>query len=209
MTTYEIAVVGVSLGGLRAVETLLKGLPADFALPLVIVQHRSARAGENRLRVILQRHTPLRVREPMDKEAIRGGTVYLAPPDYHLLIEGDAFALSTEGPVSYARPSIDVLFCSAADSYAARSVGIILTGANQDGAQGAAYLKARGGLLVVQAPETAECAVMPQAALKAARADRILPLGEIAPFLAQLCPPSQDRQGSCPQNAMSGNDNAS
>jgi two-component system chemotaxis response regulator CheB len=186
MAAYEIVVIGVSTGGLYAIETLLGGLPADFALPMIVVQHRSVDSEGGPLRSLLQSHTALRVREPSDKEAIRGGTVYIAPADYHLLVEPGAFALSTEGPVSYARPSIDVLFLSAVDAYAGRVIGIILTGANQDGAQGAAYLKAHGGFLIVQEPATAESAAMPRAALESTRADRVLPLAEIASCLAQV-----------------------
>lgn len=187
---FEIVVVGTSLGGLAALETLLAGLPGDFPLPLAVVQHRRASA-ESMLANLLRRHCVLPVKEPHDKDQIEAGRVYLAPADYHLLIEAGAFALSTEGPVQYARPSVNVLFTSAADTYRSGVIGVVLTGANEDGAQGAARIKAAGGFLIVQAPETAECAVMPRAALAAAAADQVLPLPEIAPFLARLCPAAQ------------------
>ncbi|HZT42602.1 MAG TPA: chemotaxis protein CheB [Chthonomonadaceae bacterium] len=187
---FEIVVVGTSMGGLAALERLLAGLPPAFPLPLAVVQHR--RAGSNgMLATLLRRCCALPVREPHDKEKIEAGRVYLAPADYHLLIEEGEFALSTEGPVRYSRPSIDVLFASAADTYGKDVIGVVLTGANDDGAQGAARIKAAGGLLIVQSPETAESAVMPRAALAAAAADKVLPLSEIAPCLVSLCPAVQ------------------
>lgn len=187
---FEIVVVGTSLGGLAALEMLLAGLPRDFPLPLAVVQHRRA-STESMLANLLRRHCVLPVKEPHDKEEIEAGRVYLAPADYHLLVEAGAFALSTEGPVQYARPSVDVLFISAADSYAQGVIGVVLTGANEDGAQGAARIKAAGGFLIVQEPETAECAAMPRAALAATAADTILPLSQIAPFLVRLCRAAQ------------------
>jgi two-component system chemotaxis response regulator CheB len=181
-----MVVIGVSLGGLVALETLVSGLLAGFPKPVVIVQHRTVDAG-SLLATLLRHHCVLPIIEPQDKEAIRPGVVYLAPPDYHLLIEGSTFALTTEAPVSYARPSIDVLFASAADAEGAKTIGVILTGANHDGAWGAAQIKARGGIVIVQQPETAECAVMPRAVLAATAVDFILPLAEIAPMLTLLC----------------------
>src|SRR5687768_13898610 len=113
---FRIIVVGASLGGLQALEIFVSGLPAGFSVPVAIVQHRSPDAGDL-LRRLLQRHSALRVREPNDKEVIAAGHVYLAPPDYHLIVDSDAFSLSTDAPVSYARPAIDVLFDSAAAAY--------------------------------------------------------------------------------------------
>ena len=182
----QLLVVGASLGGLRALATLLGGLPADFPTPLAIVQHRSADSA-GALGRFLQEHSQLPVNEIEDKQPILPAQVYLAPADYHVLIEGGAFALSTEAPVLYARPSIDVLFESAADAYTDRVVGVILTGASEDGARGLARLKQRGGLALVQSPETAECAVMPAAAIAATEVDWVLPLAEIAPRLVSLC----------------------
>ena len=183
---FEIVVVGTSLGGLRALETLVSGLPSDFRLPVAIVQHRSADAGD-RLRILLQRHTALRVAEPNDKEPIVGGRIYLGPPDYHLLIEGKNFALSTDNPVTYARPSIDVLFESAADAYGDGVVAVILTGANHDGAAGASKIKEAGGFVVVQDPQTSESPVMPRSVLARLEPDVILPLDEIPALLSGLC----------------------
>jgi two-component system chemotaxis response regulator CheB len=135
----------------------------------------------------LQRSSGLPVSEPDDKEPIARGRVYLAPRDYHLLIEGRHFALSTEAPVCYARPSIDVLFESAADAYGKDVIGVILTGKNRDGARGLAAIKKCGGLAVVEDPATAEAREMPEAALAATIVDRVLPLGGIALFLSSLC----------------------
>jgi two-component system, chemotaxis family, protein-glutamate methylesterase/glutaminase len=152
---------------------------------VAIGQHRHEDA-DDALCAALQRHSALPLREAEDKEAILPGRVYVAPAGYHLLVEEGRFALSTEAPVSYARPCIDVLFESAADVYAAGVIGVILTGASKDGAHGAAKIKAHGGFVVVQDPRTAESPVMPEAAIAATNVDRILPLAEIAPFVAAL-----------------------
>jgi len=180
----EIIVIGASLGGLVAMETVLSGLSGEFKPPIAVVMHRGTLSGDGLLRT-LRRHTSLEVREAQDKDAIVPGRITLAPPDYHLLVERGAYALSTEAPVLYARPSIDVLFESAADAYHERVLAIVLTGASCDGARGAARIKALGGKLVVQSPPTAESPVMPKAAIDAAQPDQILPLAEIGPFLTQ------------------------
>jgi two-component system, chemotaxis family, protein-glutamate methylesterase/glutaminase len=182
----QLVVVGASLGGMRALARLLGGLPSDFPAALAIVQHRAADSA-GALSRFLQECSRLPVSEIEDKQPIRPAQVYLAPADYHALIEAGAFALSTEAPLLHARPSIDVLFESAADAYADQVVGVILTGASADGARGLARLKQRGGLALVQSPETAECCVMPAAAIAATQVDWILPLAEIAPHLVSLC----------------------
>ena len=182
---YELVVIGASWGGLVALETILRGLPEDFSLPIAVVLHRGVLSTE-RLAATLRRHTRLAVRETQDKEPILPGHLYLAPPDYHLMVERGAFALSTEAPVRYARPSIDVLFESAADSYAERVIGVVLTGSNEDGSAGIAHIKARGGFVIVQSPESAASPVMPTAAIAATCVDWILPLSEIGPRLATL-----------------------
>lgn len=184
----EIIVVGASSGGLKAAQILLSGLDVAFPLPVVIVQHRG-KDHESGLCEYLSRRSSLPVTEPEDKEAILPGRVYLAPRDYHLLIDGPAFALSVDSPIGYARPSIDVLFESAADQYKERAIGVILTGANQDGARGLAAIKAHGGLTVVQDPRTAAHREMPEAALARTTPDWILPLPEIAARLNSLCEP--------------------
>jgi two-component system chemotaxis response regulator CheB len=187
---FEIVVIGASYGGLAALQILLADLSAGFSLPVVIVQHRR-KDGDDGLCEYLKKRSRLPLIEPDDKEKVEPGRVYLAPRDYHLLIEESIFALSTESPVAFARPSIDVLFESAADVYRERVVGVILTGANRDGAKGLAKIKALGGMAVVQQPESAESRAMPDAAIAATQVDKILPLPEVAPFLNQLCHPPQ------------------
>lgn len=187
---FEIVVIGASYGGLAALQMLLPELSPEFPLPVVVVQHRK-KDGDDGLCEYLKKRSRLPLIEPDDKERVEPGQVYLAPRDYHLLVEKSIFALSTESPVAFARPSIDVLFESAADVYRDRCIGVILTGANRDGASGLAKIKSFGGLTVVQDPRSAESRVMPEAAIAAAPVDRILPLAEIAHFLNKLCHPGQ------------------
>lgn len=181
-STPALVVIGCSLGGYNALNVILRAFPRDYPLPIAIVQHRGIEQTE-RLSLALQEMTPLPVREADDKEPIVPGCVYVAPPDYHLLVEVGRFALSTDGRVLAARPSIDMLFESAADAYLERVVAVVLTGASRDGAQGASRVKRKGGVVVVQDPSTAEAPVMPEAAIAAAQPDRVLPLAEIAAFL--------------------------
>ncbi len=183
---YELIVIGTSLGGLSALKILLGALPKEFSAAIAVVQHRH-RESDPSLGTFLQQFTVLPVHEVEDKERIQPGHVFLAPADYHLLVEYGYFSLSVDEPVSYARPSIDVLLESAADVYSDRVIGIILTGANQDGVQGLMALQSRGGMTIVQDPATAESPVLPKAAIAAAAADWVLPLGDIAPRLIHLC----------------------
>jgi len=185
---YEVVVIGTSQGGLQGLEVLLADLPAHFPSVVAIVQHRSKEV-EDMLASLLQEHRCLPVQEAEDKMPMVPGHVYLAPADFHLLVEPGRFALSSEEPVWCARPSIDVLFESCADAYGSSAIGVILTGANADGAQGLAAIKARGGLAIVQDPKTAENRVMCDAALAATAVDKVLPLEEIGPFLAEVCIP--------------------
>ncbi|MCA1555212.1 MAG: chemotaxis protein CheB [Acidobacteria bacterium] len=182
---FEIVVIGTSYGGLSALQILLPALAKDFPLPVIVVQHRGKDSDD--LCKFLQKYSALPLTEPNDKEAIAPGRVYLAPRDYHLLVERDGFALSTEAPVGFARPSVNVLFESAADVYQEHVVGVILTGANADGARGMAKIKSYGGLCVVENPASAESRGMPAAAIAASKVDAILPLREIAPYLNRLC----------------------
>jgi two-component system, chemotaxis family, protein-glutamate methylesterase/glutaminase len=182
----RIVVVGASLGGLHAITELLRDIPADFPTPIAFVQHRSPSAPDT-LAKLLRMHSRLHVKEPSDKDPILPGTLYLAPADYHLIIEDHEFALSTGAAVCYARPSIDVLFDSAADAYGAGTIGIILTGANSDGSAGAVRIKKRGGRVIVQDPETAECAVMPRSAAQLIAPDRVLMIHEIGKVLMEWC----------------------
>jgi two-component system, chemotaxis family, protein-glutamate methylesterase/glutaminase len=183
---FELVVMGCSLGGMNALETILSSIGRDFRVPIAIVQHRHKKSNEQ-LPEFFRRSTKLRVVDVEDKQPVKEGCVYLAPADYHLLVERGAFSLSVDAAVAFSRPSVDVLFESAADAYAEKLIGVVLTGANADGAKGARRLKARGGFLVVQDPATAEAASMPNAAIAAARVDRILPLDRIGPFLVELC----------------------
>lgn len=185
---YDIVCVGCSLGGMIALEVILENLPRTFPLPIAVVQHRH-RASDETLPSMLRRHSRLEVVDVLDKQWIRPGTVYLAPANYHLLVSRGEFSLSVDEKVAYARPSVDVLFESAADAYADRVIAVVLTGANDDGARGARRVKERGGLLIVQAPETAEAPAMPRAAIAAASVDRILRVEEIAPYLVEHARP--------------------
>jgi two-component system chemotaxis response regulator CheB len=179
-----LIVVGVSAGGLFALRTLVAALPAGFDIPMAVVQHRSK--DSELLCELLQECAPLQVSEANDKEPILPGHVYVGPPDYHLLVENGYFVLSTDEPVRFSRPSIDVMFQSAADAYAPDLVGVVLTGANGDGSRGLRTIVDRGGYAVVQDPATAEVAVMPQQALKAVPEACVLPLDRIGPHLAAI-----------------------
>lgn len=185
-STFRAVVMGVSSGGVHALGSLLGALPADFPLPILIVQHMGADVGDS-LAKLLDAHSPLHVKEADEQDAARPGHVYLAPANYHLLVEQDGrLSLSADAPVSYARPSVDVLFESAADAYGPALIGVVLTGANFDGARGLARIKQCGGLAIVQDPLDAEAPQMPQAALAATKVDRVLPLAGIADALSSL-----------------------
>ncbi|MFL6277939.1 MAG: chemotaxis protein CheB [Blastocatellia bacterium] len=181
----ELVIAGASLGGFDALAVLLGGLPENFSLPMAVVQHRSVDSDEL-LSTLLQRVCRLPIAEVEDKQPILPGRVYIAPADYHLLVERNHFALSVDHRVQFARPSIDVLFESAADTYRDRLVAVLLSGANEDGARGIASVKARGGLTIVQDPTSAESARMPAAAIAASAVDYVLPLAGIVEFMNDL-----------------------
>jgi two-component system chemotaxis response regulator CheB len=183
---FELIVIGCSMGGMHALQTIFRVLPKDFPVPIAVVQHRYRTSNEG-LPEFLRRHTELQVVDTTDKEWIKPGTVYLAPANYHLLVERGELNLSVDEAVAYSRPSIDVLFESAADAYGSGVAGVVLTGANADGARGAVRIKSRGGFVIAQDPATAESPAMPLAAIEAARVDRILPLDRIGSFLVELC----------------------
>jgi two-component system chemotaxis response regulator CheB len=168
------------------VETVLGALPQDFAAAVVIAQHRQIDSADGMLVRLLDARCALTVCEAEDKVALDRGAVLLAPADYHLLVEQGAVALSVDEPLNFSRPSIDILFSSAADAYGERVAGVILTGANADGALGLAQIAARGGPAIVQDPDTAERREMPEAALWAVPEARVLQLEEIGPALVQL-----------------------
>jgi two-component system chemotaxis response regulator CheB len=186
MPPYDLVVVGTSWGGLQALGRLLSDLPHDFDPPVVIAQHRHPDSHEGTLRQLLQRQIRRPVLEAEDKLPIEPRHVYVAPPDYHLLVERGSLALSVDDRVSYARPSIDVLFESAADAYGDGVIGIILTGANEDGARGLARIKELGGVALIQDPAAAARRAMPDAAIATTAADAILPLEEIGAYVHEL-----------------------
>lgn len=177
--------VGSSWGGMESLPTLLQGLLPEHEIAVAVAQHRHVASGEELARA-LQRRSPLRVTEVEDKEPIEPGRVYVAPADYHLLVEQGRFALSTDGHINYSRPSIDVLFESAADAYRERTIGVILTGTGRDGVAGLRRVKERGGMAIVEDPSTAVRGELPGAAAAVVAADAVLPLGEIAPFVHGL-----------------------
>lgn len=177
--------MGASWGGLHALGVVLGGLPATFGAPVVIVQHRGSRDPEL-LAGLLDRRCPLVVGDAHDKEGLRPGRAYVAPSGYHLLVEPGSLALSTDAAVQHSRPSIDVLFASAADVYRERVAAVLLTGANRDGAAGLCAVAASGGHTIVQDPGEAERREMPDGALAVLRPDAVLPLAGVAPVLVDL-----------------------
>jgi len=180
---YKTVVIGASAGGMAALKDLLSGLPQDFNIPIVVVQH-IAPTSENYLVQFLDKNCNLKVKEADEKEKLQKGFVYLAPPNYHILIEEDStISLSADEKVNYSRPSIDVLFFSASDAFKDKLIGIILTGANNDGAQGLAQIKLNGGLCIVQNPDEAETQAMPLAAIETAKPDYVLKIAEISKLL--------------------------
>jgi two-component system chemotaxis response regulator CheB len=194
----EAIVAGGSAGAFEAVSRLLAGLPGEFAIPIVIVLHLP-RHGPNTLPKALADAIGRPVREPQDKEPLARSTVYVAPADYHLLIdEGGAFALSVDEPVNFSRPSIDVLFESAADVLGAGLTGILLSGANADGARGLRAIEAAGGLAIVQAPDGASSPEMPNAAIALCEHPRVLPIRDIRRYLFQFMDGGTAEEGSVP-----------
>lgn len=179
-------VIGVSAGGMDALSMIIPSIPTDFQIPIVIVQHISP-SSDNYMTRYLDSISNLKVKELDEKERLVPGFVYTAPPNYHALIEDDeTFSLSVEDRVNFARPSIDVLFESAADVYGKRLIGIILTGANTDGSTGLKHIKSKGGITIVQDPATAEVDGMPRAAIAATQVDFIVPLSQIPELLLEL-----------------------
>ena len=185
---FNAVVIGASAGGMHTLRDLLSKLPEDFFLPIVIVQH-IAPTSDNYLVEFLNKSSKLKVKEVDEKEIIKKGFVYLAPPNYHILIEEDStLSLSADEKVNYSRPSIDVLFLSASDAFQEKLIGIILTGANDDGSKGLLEIKRNGGLTIVQDPMEAETPTMPLAAVKMADPEYILKVSEIEKLLIKLGP---------------------
>jgi two-component system chemotaxis response regulator CheB len=183
--SYSIVGIGTSWGGLTALTKLLGDLPADFSIPVVVVQHRSPDS-DRLLGQLLQDRTALRVCEIEDKDELTPGTVHLAPANYHVLIEEGYVSLTIEEPVRFSRPSIDVMLTSAADTYGSAAIGVVLTGANEDGARGLAHIVKHGGLALVQNPKTAEIPVMPASAARAVPTAEVLSLDRLATRLIEL-----------------------
>jgi two-component system chemotaxis response regulator CheB len=185
--TVELVMMGGSWGGAAAAGRILKGLGADFAAPVVAVFHRRPGSDEDALSRSLAKHSPLPVYDAHDKDDLEPGRVLVAPAGYHLLVEPGSVALSTEEAVRFSRPSIDVAFDTAAHAYRDRVAGVLLTGANADGAFGLARIKQLGGRAIVQDPETAERREMPDAAIAATRVDAVAAPEAIGPLLKELC----------------------
>ncbi len=189
MSRPTAIVIGCSAGGLDALKILLAGLNRQLSQPVLICCH-SGSATVDLLRELLARVCTLPVAEARERAPVCGGTVYLAPAGYHLLVENSRhFALSADPRVCHARPSIDVMFASAAEVWRDGLLGVVLTGANADGAKGLLQLRRRGGCAIVQTPKSAMASAMPQAAIDLAGADHCVPLDAIAPLINQLCTP--------------------
>lgn len=185
-TPIEALMIGASAGGVSALISLLGELPADYRLPVVVLLHLPDDR-HSELAHVLQRRLALQVKEAEGGELLQPGWVYVAPPGYHLLVERErSFSLSREAPLHHSRPSIDVLFDTAADAYGAGLAAVLLTGANHDGAAGLATVKARGGMTLVQDPHDAQVPTMPEAALALHTPDHVLALPQLSTLLKEL-----------------------
>lgn len=183
---YEAIVMGVSAGGYSVLNEILPAFTNVFPVPIIIVRHMHQNSDDYTVRE-LDKKCKLAVKIADEKEIVEAGNIYFAPPNYHLLIERDyTFSLSVSEHVNYARPSVDVLFESASDVYRNKLIGVILTGANNDGSKGLNIIKNRGGIAIVQDPDSAEMDAMPKAAMQLAEIDYVLPAGKIAFQLIQL-----------------------
>jgi two-component system, chemotaxis family, protein-glutamate methylesterase/glutaminase len=186
---YELVVIGTSAGGLEAVCTVLRGLSPGFAVPILVVQHRSR--DSDALCEVLQDCTTLEIHDAVDKEPLEPGHIYLAPADYHVMVERGYLSLTVDEPVVFSRPSIDVAFESAADAYGPQLIGVVLTGANRDGSKGLRRIADGGGHTIVQSPDTAEVRMMPIAAAEAVPEAEVVPLAGLAARLDRLAGGSQ------------------
>lgn len=183
---YKAIVIGSSAGGLNALKTIILGLRKDFMLPIIIVQHISPHSDSFMARYFNQ-ISPLHVKEADEREPVRSGHVYLAPPNFHLLVEEDqTLSLSVEEKVNFSRPSIDILFETASYVWGKHLIGIILTGANNDGASGLEKIARAGGLAIIQSPESAEVPIMPMSAMDHCPTAQILPLNDIPDYLNKI-----------------------
>lgn len=183
---HKVIVIGVSTGGVKALKTLLSGLNSDFPLPILVVSHIIPEADDG-LPLLMDTFTSLRVKEADEGEILNAATVYFAPANYHLLVEsGGKISLSVDPPVNFARPSIDVLFESAAITYGCSLIGVVLTGAGIDGSKGLEYIQKAGGITIVQNPEDAEMSSMPTSALRTVHPDFICSLHEMPALFWRL-----------------------
>ncbi len=183
--TGKAVVIGASAGGVQALSQILPALPGNFPVPIFVVVHVPPRR-DNALVNLLAAKCALQVKEAEDKEMAMGGTIYFAPADYHLLVEaGGTIALSAEEPVNHSRPAIDLLFETAADAYGPTLTGIVLTGANHDGAAGLKAVGAAGGIAIAEEPVTAEVSTMPAAALAACPTARAMSFSQIVTHLRE------------------------
>ncbi len=189
---YEAIVIGVSSGGMNALKYLFSELPADYLIPIIIVQHVSAHSDNEWIKT-LNNTSNLNIKEADEKEKIETGNVYIAPANYHLMLEKDkTFSLTIDERVNFARPSIDVMFESAAEAFQKKLIGIVLTGSNSDGAKGIKRISELGGLAIIQDPETAESPTMPSSAIAAVQPDYILSLEKIVQLLIKITQPNPD-----------------
>lgn len=183
---YELIVIGTSAGGLHALTSILSELPKNYPIPILIVQHRMA-SNTSMLEDVLQSKCRLKIKQADEKLVIEHGVAYIAPADYHMLVEQNGtISLSCDEKVCYSRPSVDVLFESASFAYREKLLGIILTGANADGSMGVRSIRYHGGSTIVQEPSEAPYSMMPQSAIDIHCVDLVMPLQEIALYLKRL-----------------------
>lgn len=183
---YEAIVMGVSSGGMSAMKIMFSLLPKNFSIPIIMVQHLSAHSNNEWIQ-LLNDKSDLSIKEADEKEKIENGKVYIAPPNYHLMIEmNKTLSLTIDERINFARPSIDVLFESAAEVYKNKLIGVILTGSNADGTVGLKKIKEYGGLTIAQDPKTAESPYMPTSAIAAVQMDYILSLEDIIKLLIKI-----------------------
>lgn len=186
MKPYKCIVIGGSAGSLQVIMAFLAAIPADLPLPILIVLHRN-KGFESSLDELFSSRTMAPVKEVEEKDIAAPGTVYICPADYHVLLETDhSFSLDYSERVNYSRPSIDVTFCSAADSFGEGLIALLLSGGNADGVEGLEYIRAKGGVAIVQDPDTADVPFMPQQAINKGCIDYIVPADEIPAFIMGL-----------------------
>jgi two-component system chemotaxis response regulator CheB len=183
---YELVTIAASAGGIQALWRILSSLPVDFPIPIAIVQHRTAQSPD-RLAYVLGRKSSLPVARAIEGEPLRAGRVYLAPANFHLLIQPDKCLAFRDGQkIHHVRSSADPLMASAAASLGSRVIAVVLTGGDSDGSEGVKAVKAAGGTVIAQDEASSQCFGMPGAAIRTGAVDHILPLDEIGPLLVKL-----------------------